>query len=71
MPFKGDSPQPKTYRAIFIENEYLKLTYIPEFGGRIYSLYDKLRQREVLTATTWSTQQATNPETVGRNRASN
>ena len=48
MPFKGDAPQPKTYRAIFVENEYLKLTYIPEFGGRIYSLYDKLRQREVL-----------------------
>ena len=47
MPFKPDSPQPRTYRAIFVENEYLKLTYIPEFGGRIFSLYDKLRQREV------------------------
>jgi hypothetical protein len=47
MPFTADSPRPKTYRAIFVENEYLKLTYIPEFGGRIFSLYDKLRGREV------------------------
>ena len=47
MPFKPDSPQPRTYRAIFVENEYLKLTYIPEFGGRIFSLYDKLRGREI------------------------
>ena len=47
MPFTADSPKPKTYRAIFVENEYLKLTYIPEFGGRIFSLYDKLRGREV------------------------
>ncbi len=46
MPFKG-APQPKTYRAIFLENEYLKLTYIPDFGDRIFSVYDKLRHREV------------------------
>ena len=47
MPFKADGPKPKTYKAIFVENEYLKLTYIPEFGAHIFSLYDKLRQREV------------------------
>jgi tetratricopeptide (TPR) repeat protein len=46
-PFKPGGPEPRTYRAIFVENEYLKLTYIPEFGGRIFSLYDKLRNREV------------------------
>jgi Tfp pilus assembly protein PilF len=45
--FQPGGPKPKTYVAIFVENEYLKLTYIPEFGGRIYSLYDKLRRREV------------------------
>lgn len=38
---------PKTYPAIVIENKYLKLTYIPGFGGRFFSLYDKLRKREV------------------------
>ena len=47
MPFQEGGPKPKTYRAIFVENEYLKLTYIPEFGGRIFSLYDRIRKREV------------------------
>jgi tetratricopeptide (TPR) repeat protein len=47
MPFKG-APQPKTYQAIFLENEYLKVTYIPDFGDRIFSVYDKLRHREML-----------------------
>ena len=47
MPFQAEGPKPRDYRAIFVENQYLKLTYIPEFGGRIFSLYDKLRGREV------------------------
>jgi tetratricopeptide (TPR) repeat protein len=47
MPFKADGPKPQIYRAIFVENEYLKLTCLPELGGRIFSLYDKLRGREV------------------------
>lgn len=47
MPFKADGPKPRTYAAIFVENEYLKLTYLPELGGRLFSLYDKIRGREV------------------------
>ncbi len=47
QPFQSGGPKPKTYRAVFVENEYLKLTCIPEFGGRIFSLYDKVRRREV------------------------
>ena len=47
MPFQPGGPKPKTYRAIFVENEYLKLTYMPDFGGRFFSLYDKVRGREV------------------------
>ncbi|MEO6828189.1 MAG: DUF5107 domain-containing protein, partial [Acidobacteriaceae bacterium] len=43
---KGD-PKPQNYPAIFVENEYLKLTYIPELGGRFFALYDKLHHREV------------------------
>lgn len=39
--------EPQTYRAIFLENEYLKATILPDVGGRLYSLYDKLGQREV------------------------
>jgi len=30
-----------------VENEYLKLTYIPELGGRFFSLYDKVNKKEV------------------------
>lgn len=47
LPFKAGGPKLRTYRAIFVENEYLKLTYLPDFGGRFFSLYDKLRGREV------------------------
>ena len=47
LPWRAGSPAPKTYRAVFVENEYLKLTYIPEFGGRIFSLFDKIRNHEV------------------------
>ena len=46
-PFKSNVPKPRAYRAIFLENEYVKLTYLPEFGGRFFALYDKIRGREV------------------------
>lgn len=45
--FKKGDPQPKVYPAIFVESKYLKLTYIPELGGRFVMLYDKVRHREV------------------------
>ncbi len=31
----------REYTAVVLENEYLKLTILPELGGRIYSAYDK------------------------------
>lgn len=46
MPLKA-TPAQRQYQAIFVENEYLKLTYVPEFGGRFLSLYDKLRKTQV------------------------
>ncbi len=39
---------PKTYEAIFLENKYLKVTILPQLGGHVYSIYDKVDQREVL-----------------------
>ena len=48
LPAYKPGPNPQTYHAIFLENEYLKLTYIPDFGDRIFSVYDKLRSREML-----------------------
>ncbi len=47
MPFKEGGPVPEKYPAVYVENEYLKLTYIPELGGRFFSLYDKLHHRQV------------------------
>jgi len=40
-PFKPGGPEPATYEAIFLENEYLKVTVVPEFGGRLFSVIDK------------------------------
>jgi tetratricopeptide (TPR) repeat protein len=42
-----DNREPKTYRAIYLENEYLKATILPQMDGRVYSLYDKVAKREV------------------------
>jgi len=43
-----DRREPKTYQALFLENEFLKAIVLPEMGGRLYSLYDKVTKREVL-----------------------
>jgi tetratricopeptide (TPR) repeat protein len=43
----GDRREVKTYRAIFLENEYLRAIVLPGMGGRLYSLYDKVAKREV------------------------
>lgn len=38
----------KTYNAVFIENEYIKVMVLPELGGRIQMAYDKIRQRHFI-----------------------
>ena len=35
-----------TYKAIFLENEYLKITCLPELGGRLHSIFDKTTGQE-------------------------
>jgi len=42
-----DRRETKTYKAVFLENEFLKAIVLPELGGRLYSVYDKISQREV------------------------
>lgn len=37
----------RPYKAIVLENQYLRATVLPELGGRLYSLYDKVNKREV------------------------
>lgn len=42
-----DNKVPQTYRAIYLENDYLKITILPQLGGHVYSVYDKKNHREV------------------------
>lgn len=34
-------PQPRSYRALVVENRFLTLTFLPELGGRLYQAVDK------------------------------
>ncbi|UCG55980.1 MAG: DUF5107 domain-containing protein [Phycisphaerales bacterium] len=36
----------RTYKALFLENEYLKVTCLPELGGRLHSVLDKTQGEE-------------------------
>ncbi len=36
----------RTYKALFLENEYLKVTCLPELGGRLHSVLDKTTGEE-------------------------
>ena len=42
-----DRLETKSYKALYLENEYLKAIVLPEMGGRLYSLYDKVNHHEV------------------------
>lgn len=37
----------RSYKAVFLENEYLKVTCLPELGGRLHSVYDKTEGKEM------------------------
>lgn len=39
---------PRSYKAIVLENRHLKATFLPQFGARLYSLYHKGMQRQLL-----------------------
>ena len=44
-----DVPQKKlTFQAAVLENEYLKAVFLPELGGRLWSLYDKENKRDLI-----------------------
>ncbi|MDR2039590.1 MAG: DUF5107 domain-containing protein [Bacteroidales bacterium] len=40
-----DEKHDKSYTALFLENEYLKIMILPELGGRVQMAYDKTRNR--------------------------
>jgi tetratricopeptide (TPR) repeat protein len=43
-----DEKSDKTYKAIFLENNYIKLMILSELGGRIQMAYDKIKQRQFI-----------------------
>ena len=38
----------KTYRSVVLENDYIKAVFMPCFGGKLWSLYDKVQEKELL-----------------------
>ena len=48
-----DAPEETlTFQAAILENEYLKAVFIPELGGRLWSLYDKENKRDLILENT-------------------
>ncbi len=43
-----DRRNQKSYKAVYLENEYLRVTVLPELGGHLYAIYDKTAKRDVL-----------------------
>ena len=41
----SDEKTEKQWKAIYLENEYIKVMILPELGGRIQMAYDKIKQR--------------------------
>jgi hypothetical protein len=40
-------PVPRTYKTVMLENEYVRLTFLPELGGRLYRWLDKASGKEM------------------------
>jgi len=59
--YEASNPQPvpQSYRAVVLENEYLRITLLPELGGRIYQVIFKptgsneLYQNPVIKPSPW------------------
>jgi tetratricopeptide (TPR) repeat protein len=42
-----DIREEKTYRALYLENDYIRLSILPEIGGRLFSALDKTNNYEI------------------------
>ena len=53
------SPSPQSYELLVVENDYLKLTFLPELGGRLYQVifkptgHNELYQNSVIKPNHW------------------
>jgi tetratricopeptide (TPR) repeat protein len=44
----GSEKKDKSWKAVYLENEYLKVTVLPELGGHVYAIFDKTINRDIL-----------------------
>lgn len=44
---RSEKPAPVNYDSLVLENEYLRVEFLPQLGGRIWSAYDKVAKREL------------------------
>ena len=44
----GSEKTSKTWKAVYLENEYLKVTVLPELGGHVYQIFDKTLNRDII-----------------------
>ncbi|MBD5778065.1 DUF5107 domain-containing protein [Pelagicoccus sp. NFK12] len=40
--------KPKSWEVVYIENEYIKVMILPELGGRIHRIWDKIREHDLI-----------------------
>jgi tetratricopeptide (TPR) repeat protein len=44
----GSEKTNKSWKAVYLENEYLKVTVLPELGGHVYKIFDKTLNRDII-----------------------
>src|SRR5262245_31009119 len=44
----GSEKTNKTWKAVYLENEYLRVTVLPELGGHVYQIFDKTLNRDII-----------------------
>jgi hypothetical protein len=44
----GTEKNDKAWKAVYLENEYLKVTVLPELGGHVYQIFDKTLNRNLI-----------------------
>jgi tetratricopeptide (TPR) repeat protein len=44
----GSQKTNKSWKAVYLENKYLKVTVLPELGGHVYQIFDKTLNRDII-----------------------
>jgi hypothetical protein len=44
-----DIREEKTYKALYLENDYIRLSILPEIGGRLFSAIDKTNGYSIIS----------------------